>query len=70
MSTRRPPAPRLGAALLAAALLDVWVHVEPGDRIAMVCALLGAFSLVLRHRLPVLTYLLALPATPSPPARR
>ncbi|SEC73037.1 Signal transduction histidine kinase [Streptomyces sp. 3213] len=63
MTPRRPPAPWLDAALLAAALLDVWVHVDPGDRIAMTCALLGAFSLVLRHRLPLLTYLLALPAT-------
>ena len=63
MSARRPPAPLLDAALVAAALLDVWVHVDTDDHAAMACALLGALSLVLRRHLPLLAFLLALPAT-------
>jgi signal transduction histidine kinase len=63
MSPRRPPTSLLDAALVAAALLDVWVHVDADDHPALVCALLGALALALRRRLPLLTYLLALPAT-------
>ncbi|MET7487216.1 histidine kinase [Streptomyces sp. NPDC005538] len=63
MNRRRPPAALIDAALIAFALLDVWVHVEPDNRPATACALLGAFALALRRRLPLLTYLLALPST-------
>jgi signal transduction histidine kinase len=60
---RRPPAPLWDAVLVAASLLNVWVNVPPDERLRMACALLAAFSLVLRRRLPLLTFLLTLPAT-------
>ncbi|MEU6251245.1 histidine kinase [Streptomyces sp. NPDC047043] len=63
MKPRHVPAPVLDAVLVAAALLDVWVNVEDDERSRMACALLAAFSLLLRRRLPLLTFLLALPAT-------
>ncbi|MEV1021008.1 histidine kinase [Streptomyces sp. NPDC050264] len=62
MKRRRVPALLFDAAAIAAALLDAWVHVDPDDRMAAVCALLAAVSLTLRRRLPLLTYVLALPA--------
>ena len=62
MRPRRPPAPLLDAALVAASLLDVWFQVDTDHRPALACALLAAFSLVLRRRLPLLTFLLTLPA--------
>jgi len=40
--SRHPPTPLLDAALVVAALLDVWVHVEPTTARPMACALLGA----------------------------
>ncbi|MFF4255562.1 sensor histidine kinase [Streptomyces sp. NPDC001663] len=63
MNPRRPPAVLLDAVLVAVALLDVKVHVHMHDPEAMACALLAAVALVLRRRLPLLTFLLALPAT-------
>jgi signal transduction histidine kinase len=63
MMRRRPPALLFDVALVAAALLDIWVHVDSEDHVAMACALLAAFALLLRRHLPLLTYLLALPAT-------
>ncbi|GAA2299386.1 histidine kinase [Streptomyces kunmingensis] len=62
MKRRRVPALLLDAAAIVAALLDAWVHVDPDDRAAAACALLAAISLTLRRRLPLLTYVLALPA--------
>jgi signal transduction histidine kinase len=61
MKPRRVPAPLLDAALVAVSLLDVWIHVPTDEPLRMVCALLAAFSLTLRRRLPLLTFLLALP---------
>lgn len=49
--------------LIAASLLDVWVNVDTRDQPAMACGLLAAAALTLRRRLPLLTFVLALPAT-------
>ncbi|MGW7366662.1 sensor histidine kinase [Streptomyces sp. NPDC054841] len=62
MTPRRLPAPLLDAALVAASLLDVWVHFDADERLRMACALAAAFALLLRRRLPLLTFLLTLPA--------
>ncbi|CAL9654439.1 sensor histidine kinase [Streptomyces griseomycini] len=62
MSIRRPPAPLLDAALVAASLFDVWVHADASEPLRMACALAAAFALLLRRRLPRLTFLLTLPA--------
>ncbi|AWW36011.1 histidine kinase [Streptomyces sp. AS58] len=50
------------AAFVAAALLDVWVHVEPDEPKRLALALFAASALVLRRRLPMLTFVLTLPA--------
>ncbi|WP_405954018.1 sensor histidine kinase [Streptomyces phaeochromogenes] len=63
MRHRRVPAPLMDAVLVAVCLLDVWIHYDGEERLRMASALLAAFSLVLRRRLPLLTFLLALPAT-------
>jgi signal transduction histidine kinase len=56
------PAPLLGAVLVGVSLLDVWVNVDTDDQPAIACALLAAFVLPLRRRLPLLAFLLTLPA--------
>ncbi|MER5975061.1 histidine kinase [Streptomyces sp. NPDC001857] len=53
----------LDGALIVAALLDVWVNVEPTERLALACGLLAAAALALRRRLPLLTFALTLPAS-------
>ncbi|MFS8198198.1 sensor histidine kinase [Streptomyces sp. CWNU-52B] len=60
---RRVPAPLMDALLVGVCLLDVWIHVESEESLRMACALLAACSLVLRRRLPLPVFLLALPAT-------
>ncbi|MCX4825939.1 histidine kinase [Streptomyces sp. NBC_01142] len=62
MIPRRLPASVLDAALVGVALLDVWAHVDTGEPLRLACALAAALSLLLRRRLPLLTYLLTLPA--------
>ncbi|MFJ8113400.1 sensor histidine kinase [Streptomyces sp. NPDC096132] len=62
MSTRRLSAPLLDAALVGVSLLDVWAHVDTSEPLRMACALAAAFALLLRRRLPLLTFLLTLPA--------
>ncbi|MGW3865082.1 sensor histidine kinase [Streptomyces sp. NPDC005047] len=62
MSTRRPPAPLLDAVLVAAALLDVWVHADTSEPLRLAAALFAACALLLRRRLPRVTFLLTLPA--------
>ncbi|MFJ5901485.1 sensor histidine kinase [Streptomyces sp. NPDC093064] len=61
MNLRHPPAPLLDAALVAASLADAWAHIEVEEHAAMACALLAAFALVLRRRLPLTTFVLTLP---------
>jgi signal transduction histidine kinase len=58
----RRPGPLVDTAFMAAALVDVWVHVGTDERFRLACALLGAFALGLRRRLPLPTFLLTLPA--------
>ncbi|MGW5210564.1 sensor histidine kinase [Streptomyces sp. NPDC004051] len=62
MSARRLSAPLLEAALVAVALIDVWVHADLSEPLRMACALVAAFALLLRRRLPRLTFLFTLPA--------
>ncbi|MFI2347944.1 sensor histidine kinase [Streptomyces sp. NPDC019443] len=62
MTPRRLPAPLLDAALVAVALLDVGVHFDTEEPLRMACAVAAAFALALRRRLPLLTFLLTLPA--------
>ncbi|MFV5996991.1 sensor histidine kinase [Streptomyces sp. NPDC056231] len=61
MTLRRPPAPLLDAALVATSLADVWGNVDVEEHAAMACALLAAFALALRRRLPLTTFVLTLP---------
>ncbi|MDF3300220.1 sensor histidine kinase [Streptomyces tropicalis] len=51
----------MDAALVLVALADAWVHVDPGQRAAMSCALLAALALTVRRRLPLTTFVLTLP---------
>ncbi|MGW7170054.1 sensor histidine kinase [Streptomyces sp. NPDC054884] len=51
------------ATLVAASLMDVWIHFAPDEPLRMACALSAALVLLLRRRLPLQTFLLALPAT-------
>lgn len=62
MIPRRLPAPLLDAALVGVALLDVWANVHLDEPLRLACALVAAFALLLRSRLPLLTFLLTLPA--------
>ncbi|MEV6653109.1 histidine kinase [Streptomyces sp. NPDC051219] len=62
MSPRRIPAPLLDVALVGASLLDVWVNVATDEPLRLAFALAAAFSLLLRRRLPLITFLLTLPA--------
>ncbi|MEU0037621.1 MULTISPECIES: histidine kinase [unclassified Streptomyces] len=62
MNLGRLRAPLLDAALVAASLLDVWVKVHIDEPLRLSCALVAAFSLFLRRRRPLLTFLLTLPA--------
>ncbi|WP_320778672.1 sensor histidine kinase [Streptomyces sp. CRN 30] len=50
-------------AVIVASMLDVCVHVDFEDRTPVVCALLAVVVLPFRRRLPLPTFLLALPAT-------
>ncbi|WP_330455656.1 histidine kinase [Streptomyces sp. NBC_00820] len=61
MTPRRVPAPLLDVALVGVALADASVHVGLGDQPAMALALLAAFALLLRRRLPLTTFVLTLP---------
>ncbi|MGW1045850.1 sensor histidine kinase [Streptomyces sp. NPDC002547] len=61
MSPGRLPAPVVDGLLVGAALVDTWVNVDLTDPAETVCALLAAFALALRRRLPLTTFVLALP---------
>nr|WP_031052091.1 histidine kinase [Streptomyces ochraceiscleroticus] len=52
----------LDVALIGVALLDAWVHFDADESLGNACASLAALALALRHRLPLLTVLLTLPA--------
>ncbi|MET9666640.1 histidine kinase [Streptomyces sp. NPDC006475] len=62
MTGRRLPAGLVDAALVAVALLDVWVHLDADEPLRLAFAVGAAFALLLRRRLPLLTFLLTLPA--------
>ncbi|MFK0256176.1 sensor histidine kinase [Streptomyces sp. NPDC090445] len=61
MISRRTPA-LLDAAVVAVALADVWVHWDSDEPMRMACALVAALALLLRRRLPLVTFALTLPA--------
>lgn len=62
MIPRRLSAPLLDAALIGAALLDGWFHIGTEEPFRLAFALAAAVALVLRRRLPLLTFLATLPA--------
>ncbi|GGY11314.1 two-component sensor histidine kinase [Streptomyces minutiscleroticus] len=60
---RRLPARLLDVLPIGLTLLDVWAHVDGEHRLATAWALLAVLALTLRHRFPLLTFLLTLPST-------
>ncbi len=62
MVIHRPPELLLNAALVAVALLDVWVNVDTDEPLRLGCALGAACVLLLRQRWPWLTFVLTLPS--------
>ncbi|MEU2431557.1 histidine kinase [Streptomyces sp. NPDC007861] len=62
MTARRPPPLVVDAALVALALLDVWVHWDGAEVLRTAFGLGGAFALLLRRHHPLLTFVLTLPA--------
>ncbi|MFF4350339.1 sensor histidine kinase [Streptomyces sp. NPDC001530] len=61
MTPRRQPALLLDVSLVGVSLADAWVHIDVGEQPAMTLALLAAFALMLRRRLPLTTFVLTLP---------
>ncbi|MFI1471957.1 sensor histidine kinase [Streptomyces wuyuanensis] len=62
MTSRRVPPPVMDAMLVGVALLDVWVNVTAAEPLRLGFALAAAFALALRRRVPLLVFLIALPA--------
>ncbi|TLQ44088.1 sensor histidine kinase [Streptomyces marianii] len=62
MTSRRVPPPVMDAALVGVALLDVWVNVTAAEPLRLGFALVAAFALALRRRVPLLVFLITLPA--------
>ncbi|MEU4132416.1 sensor histidine kinase [Streptomyces wuyuanensis] len=62
MTSRRVPPPLMDAMLVGVALLDVWVNVTAAEPLRLGFALAAASALALRRRVPLLVFLIALPA--------
>ncbi|MFE5400384.1 sensor histidine kinase [Streptomyces sp. NPDC056580] len=62
MTPRRLPPPLRDAAFVVCSLFDVWVHFDSEEPLRMGFALVAASALLLRRRLPLLTFLLTLPS--------
>ncbi|MFD9970543.1 sensor histidine kinase [Streptomyces sp. NPDC059017] len=62
MTSRRVPPPVMDAVLVGVALLDVWVNVTAAEPLRLGFALVAAFALALRRRVPLLVFLITLPA--------
>ncbi|MFE7775518.1 sensor histidine kinase [Streptomyces sp. NPDC057445] len=63
MTPRRLPATLLvDAALVVVSLLDVWVNVTTDEPLRLAFAVAACLCLLLRRRLPLLTFLITLPA--------
>ncbi|MFE0091497.1 sensor histidine kinase [Streptomyces sp. NPDC058991] len=62
MTPRRVPPPVMDAVLVGVALLDVWVNVTAAEPLRLGFALVAAFALALRRRVPLLVFLITLPA--------
>ncbi|MEU2227971.1 MULTISPECIES: histidine kinase [unclassified Streptomyces] len=60
--TRRPSPLLLDGGAVALALLDVGAHWDIAEPLRMACGLGAALALLLRRRLPLLTFLVTLPA--------
>ncbi|MFE0512420.1 sensor histidine kinase [Streptomyces sp. NPDC058964] len=61
MKHRGIPAPLVDAGLVLVSLLDAWAHIDVATPVATGWALLAAVALILRRRLPLVTYVLTLP---------
>lgn len=61
MSGRQVPAPLIDAVLVLVALADAWARVSTESTAALGWAVLAAFALALRRRLPMTAFLLTLP---------
>ncbi|MFD5428118.1 sensor histidine kinase [Streptomyces sp. NPDC127084] len=59
---RRLPTPAVNAALVAFSIFDAWIQVGTHDPVLLAFALVAAVALLLRHRLPLLTFVVTLPA--------
>ncbi|MER7661559.1 histidine kinase [Streptomyces sp. NPDC096193] len=62
MTDRRLHAAIVDAVLVGVSLLDVWVHVDDDEPLRLAFSVGASLSLLLRRRLPLLTFLLTLPA--------
>ncbi|WP_426567411.1 sensor histidine kinase [Streptomyces canus] len=60
--TRHPRPWLLDGVAVGLALLDVWAHWDATEPLRMACGLAAAAALLLRRRLPMLTFLLTLPS--------
>ncbi|MEV0896025.1 histidine kinase [Actinoplanes sp. NPDC049802] len=59
---RRIPAPVLDAALILLAVLDIWVNLWSDAVAAQATAVIAVAALLLRHRFPLVAFLLTVPA--------
>lgn len=61
MKPRRPLALLVDVVFVGVSLADAWVHVDVGKQPATTLALVAAFALLLRRRLPLTTFVLTIP---------
>ncbi|WP_328603519.1 histidine kinase [Amycolatopsis sp. NBC_00345] len=62
MTPRLPAALAADGALVALALLDVWLNLDYTDDLGLVCAVVAAVALVVRRRYPYVVFALTMPA--------
>jgi signal transduction histidine kinase len=62
MTRRLPAALAADGALVALALLDVWLNLDYTDDLELVCGVVAAVVLVLRRRFPYVVFALTMPA--------
>ncbi|WP_431948437.1 sensor histidine kinase [Actinacidiphila sp. bgisy167] len=62
MRFRRPSPVAMDLAVVAVSLFDIWANVDPEESVRFGCALGGAVALMLRRRVPLVTFVLTVPA--------
>ncbi|MDX3234801.1 histidine kinase [Streptomyces sp. ME03-5709C] len=62
MTFRRPPPVTMDLVVVAVALFDIWANVDFSEPVRFGCALGGAVALLLRRRMPLVTFVLTTPA--------